>query len=1082
MEPNINFDHDFIKRLNLNERQLEAAIYFNSPLLIIAGAGTGKTKTLISKLAILVHSGIPASRILAITFTNKAAAEMKKRVTDLVPDAYGLWCSTFHSFGAKFLRMNAKAAGLNKDFVIYDEDDQKKVISLIMKELGFDKEKNKASVYLSIISRAKDDLMDSESYLLNARIGGNPERIKAAQIYFEYQKKLAQSNAVDFGDLISMPVNILKNNKELCEYYQNYFDYILVDEYQDTNRAQYMLIKTLSQKNQNICVVGDPDQCLHPNTLVSIPGGTRKIKDLKNGDKVISGSGWDECVPTIINKIFIKKYSGKMLEIKTESGKVFSATPNHICFARLDPIKDMYYVYLMYRKDKGYRIGITSGVRSSKDKSLINGVMVRTNQEIADAIWILKACHSRGEAGYYEQYFSVTYGIPTMVFHVCGRRMAVTQELIDQLYKEIDTVTAGEKLMEDLLLNPDFPHHRPYAVTRGDFNRKLVWFTVFADSRKTSSGEHYHRIQLVTSDNILKTKAFKNFNVRNGNKGTWRIETSRKSYEEGLKLADKIADMNLLDIVSRAKLSGGKPFYFMPASHLREGMTVPVLENGQIKEDRIKSVNFFDYNGDVYDISVPNLRNFSAGGVLVHNSIYGWRGADIRNILQFEADFKGAKTIALEQNYRSTSVILDAANRVIKHNKQRKEKNLWTANINGEKIELIEVANEIEEANQIAAKIKQIAADEKYSNIAVFYRTNSQSRNFEEAFRKYRIPYKLIGTVRFYERKEIKDAIAYLRIIVNPLDTVSLLRIINTPARGLGDKTIDKIQELSRSRGLPLFDTLLLDDLPLSDGAMTSVKNFIELIKEFRALTASEPPHSLLEKLLIKSGYWDMIEADAEKDKETALMRLSNLQELVNAIKQFEDESESAGMPATINRYLEEISLQSDIDSFSEDMNTVTLMTLHLAKGLEFETVFVTGLEEGLFPINAADSSEDDMEEERRLMYVGMTRVKKKLFLSWAQTRRIFGKMYPNMMSRFIIESNVVTYPKNRKYDDIKVIEGYSLSKPEPKSGRRVIHPVFGQGVILEIIGSGEFAKIKIKFNNGSVHTFMLKFAPIEII
>jgi len=723
VEPNINFDHDFIKRLNLNERQLEAAIYFNSPLLIIAGAGTGKTKTLISKLAVLVHSGIPASRILAITFTNKAAGEMKRRVTDLVPDAYGLWCSTFHSFGVKFLRMNAKAAGLNKDFVIYDEDDQKKVISLIMKELGFDKEKNKASVYLSIISRAKDDLMDSESYLLNARIGGNAERIKAAQIYFEYQKKLAESNAVDFGDLISIPVNILKNNKELCEYYQNYFDYILVDEYQDTNRAQYMLIKTLSQKNQNICVVGDPDQ-----------------------------------------------------------------------------------------------------------------------------------------------------------------------------------------------------------------------------------------------------------------------------------------------------------------------------------------------------------------------SIYGWRGADIRNILQFEADFKGAKTIALEQNYRSTSVILDAANRVIKHNKQRKEKNLWTDNINGEKIELIEVANEIEEANQIASKIKQIASGEKYSNIAVFYRTNSQSRNFEEAFRKYRIPYKLIGSVRFYERKEIKDAIAYLRIIVNPLDTVSLLRIINTPARGLGDKTIDKIQELSKARGLPLFDTLLLDDLPLSDGTKTSVKNFIEIIKEFRALTASEPPHSLLEKLLIKSGYWDMIEADAEKDKETAFMRLSNLQELVNAIKQFEDESESAGMPATINRYLEEISLQSDLDDFSEDLNTVTLMTLHLAKGLEFETVFITGLEEGLFPINAADSSEDDMEEERRLMYVGMTRAKKKLFLSWAQTRRIFGKMYPNMMSRFIIESNVVTYPKNRKYDDIKVIEGYSLSKPEPKSGRRVIHPVFGQGVILEIIGSGEFAKIKIKFNSGSVHTFMLKFAPIEII
>jgi len=720
----INLDHEFIKKLKLNDKQLEAALYFSSPLLIIAGAGTGKTKTLISKLAILVKGGMPASRILAITFTNKAADEMRTRVSNLVPESFGLWCSTFHSFGAKFLRIHHKEAGLTKDFVIYDEDDQKKLINLVIKDLGFEKDKNKASVYATIISRAKDDLMDAESYLLNARISENAERIKAAQIYFEYQKMLAESNAADFGDLISKPVYILKSNPELLNYYQNFFRYILVDEYQDTNRAQYLLVKLLSEKSRNLCVVGDPDQ-----------------------------------------------------------------------------------------------------------------------------------------------------------------------------------------------------------------------------------------------------------------------------------------------------------------------------------------------------------------------SIYSWRGADIRNILQFEADFKDSKVITLEQNYRSTSKILDAANKVIRNNKKRKEKNLWTKNKTGEDVELIETSNEVEEAQKIARIIKKIKdKDSDRSSIAVFYRTNAQSRNFEEALRKYRIPYKLIGTLRFYERKEIKDAIAYLRVLVNPRDTISLMRIINLPPRGLGEKTIEKINEHSRIRNLPFFDTLLLDDMEIGDGVKGNIKNFIELIKKFREKKNTLKPHILLETLLIESGYWQMIEDEGEKDRETAFSRLANLQELVNAVKQFEEDATKRGVEAELEKYLEEVSLQSEIDNFKEGTDAVTLMTLHLAKGLEFDIVFVTGLEEGLFPINSANSDEDDMEEERRLCYVGMTRAREKLYLSWAETRRIFGKTYPNMMSRFIIESNIVKYFKTRQDEKIKIIEAKAISKISPQLGRNVIHPVFGKGVIVEIIGSGEFAKIKIRFDNGSIHTFMLKFAPIEIL
>lgn len=722
----LNIDHNFIKNLGLNVRQLEAALYFKSPLLIIAGAGTGKTKTLISKLAILAHGGISPQRILAITFTNKAAEEMRERVAKLVPDAFGIWCSTFHSFGARFLRQHYELCGLKRDFVIYDEDDQKKLISLVLEEMGYSKEKNKASLYLTIISRAKDDLMDCESYLLNSRISGDSNRIKVAQIYYQYQKKLEQSNAVDFGDLILKPVELLKNNTSIREYYQNYFQYILVDEYQDTNRAQYVLIKTLSEKHKNLCVVGDPDQ-----------------------------------------------------------------------------------------------------------------------------------------------------------------------------------------------------------------------------------------------------------------------------------------------------------------------------------------------------------------------SIYAWRGADIRNILQFERDFPDAKIIPLEQNYRSTSTILDAANKLIKHNKQRKDKNLWTENPTGEKVEVIEALNEIEEAKMVANEIRKLTVKGyNYGDIAVFYRTNAQSRNFEEVFLKYKIPYKLIGSVKFYDRKEIKDAISYLKLLVNPFDTVSLLRIINVPPRGIGAKTIDKLTEYSRLKGVPLFDILLtVEQFPdISNTTKLSIKNFMNLIKEFRDMLNSDEPHMILEKILIKSGYWQMLEDEAEKDKEIGLMRLSNVQELVNAIKQFEDDSKKRNEKPTLSKYLEEISLRADIDEFEESKNTVTLMTLHLAKGLEFKVVFITGLEEGLFPINAANSFEDDMEEERRLMYVGMTRAKKKLFLSWANTRRIFGKVYPNLMSRFIIESNAVNLHKNKPKEEEKILEIYSKVKPKAEVGKKVIHPVFGMGQIIEIHGSGEFTKIKIRFSNGTVQSFMLKFAPIEIL
>jgi DNA helicase-2/ATP-dependent DNA helicase PcrA len=727
---NLNLNPTLLPKLGLNPKQDEAVQYFAGPLLILAGAGTGKTKTLTSKIALLIASGVSPSRILAITFTNKAAQEMMHRVGKLVPYSGGMWIHTFHALGARMLRAHGRLIGVKADFVIYDDDDQKKLINLAMEELGFEAEKNKASMYLSIISRAKDDLLDAQSYLINAQAVNDPARLKAAQIYHRYQKKLTEAGALDFGDLIVRTVELLNEKQEIREYFQENFQYILVDEYQDTNHAQYVLVKTLSAKHKNLCVVGDPDQ-----------------------------------------------------------------------------------------------------------------------------------------------------------------------------------------------------------------------------------------------------------------------------------------------------------------------------------------------------------------------SVYGWRGADIRNIMEFEKDFPDANTVVLEENYRSTARILHAANEVIKHNRNRRPKNLWTKAAHGEPPVVTEYANEIDEARGITEEIKNLTGRGAltYNDIAVFYRTNAQSRSFEEACRRARIPYRLIGSVRFYDRKEVKDVLAYLKLLVNPADTVSLLRVINTPARGVGKTALDRVMAYARQKEMPLYDALLSSEqVPdITSTARRGIKEFLDLLEGVKSDLFSATPSAMLANIMEKSGYWKMTEELAEKEPQESLARQGNLQELVNAVKDFEEHCVKEGVAPTLHKYLEEVMLSSQVDKLNTDTHAVTLMTVHLAKGLEFPAVFLTGLEENLFPINSANSSEDDLEEERRLAYVGMTRARERLFLTWAGTRRVYGTTYPNLASRFIFESKVAaeTAPR-RGEEDVQVITSYTPPPTMPRvgKGRRVMHPVHGPGRVVDQIGTGELAKVTVVFDSGVRQTFMLKYAPLQPI
>lgn len=798
---------------SLNPQQLAAVNYDGGPCLIVAGAGTGKTKTLTTKIAKLINDGYNPSRILAVTFTNKAAGEMRERVDQLVPgQARRVWIHTFHSFGVRLLRQHAGALGLSKDFAIYDENDQKKVVTLLLEQMGVKEPKKEVNQIVSVISRAKDDMISPDTLMQSATASGLDSRIRAAEIYRRYEQKLKEAGALDFGDLLVKTVVLLRDHEDIRNYYQEFFQYVLVDEYQDTNRTQYMITKMLAAVHRKLCVVGDPDQ-----------------------------------------------------------------------------------------------------------------------------------------------------------------------------------------------------------------------------------------------------------------------------------------------------------------------------------------------------------------------SIYSWRGANIRNILDFEKDFKDAKIITLEQNYRSTKVILDAANKLISKNKQRKEKNLFTEKDSGDPIEVRQLETEGREARWVSQNIKALVETEGVSlkDIAVFYRTNAQSRSFEDAFRRYQIPYRLIGTVRFYDRKEIKDIMCYARMLINPADDVSLLRIINTPTRGLGKVAQEHLVAHAQEKRIPLYDALKnAAYVPgLSSAAVKAAIKLVQQFEKWRGEMLFTAPTDIFHKILVESGYMDAVKAEMEKDPE-AEGRLQNLDALINAVKEYEERCEKGEKEPSVADFLQEISLLAGDDELQAgESGAVTLMTVHLAKGLEFDNVFVTGLEENLFPLGR--DNEDETEEERRLCYVAMTRARKKLFLTYAQTRRKFGQLQENLPSRFLFESGLVdenevqeTAPRTRfawggnssyeggnyerftrrkrqysedfegyarksrfqkKYDEYgyeieeNLDDEYNRSslyktsaptyrfsdprrvpgavpspqvpaKPAEKNadgvavGGLVKHGVFGQGKIVQIAGSGESAKITVVFGNGTRRTFMLKFAPLEIL
>ncbi len=741
---------DFTK--GLNDRQKEAVIHTEGPLLILAGAGSGKTRVLTHRIAHLVENkGVSPWAVLAITFTNKAAKEMKERVAALIGEEMtsDMWVSTFHAMCVRILRRYSERLGYGRYFTIYDTSDQKSLLKDILKVLNVNEKNFPVGTVLGTISSKKNELITTE---MAAKKAGDDYREKIiAQIYTAYQKKLRDNNAMDFDDLLMNAYLLLRDHADVLSYYQNKFKYILVDEYQDTNSAQYQLVEMLAKAHHNLCVVGDDDQ-----------------------------------------------------------------------------------------------------------------------------------------------------------------------------------------------------------------------------------------------------------------------------------------------------------------------------------------------------------------------SIYGWRGADISNILDFEKGFTATTVIKLEQNYRSTKNILEAANRVVSHNKSRKIKKLWTDNEEGQTITIVPVSNEYREAEMIAKNIVgSIEEGERdYKEFAILYRTNAQSRILEEKMVENSIPYRLLGGTRFYERKEIKDLISYLKVVANIKDDVAIKRIINVPKRGIGTASVNTLADYAQRQNMDFFEAARLSkELGiLGIGPSGKVLSFTSLIEVLQQTAASNNIQALLELIIEKTDYLGYMR---QTESETAEDRLRNIEELIaKTMHYMSRESEPS-----LQEFLEEVALVADIDNYDEDSNSVVLMTLHSAKGLEFPVVFMPGVEEGLFPsYMSLTEGEDKLEEERRLCYVGITRAREKLYMLYAEQRTLFGRTQYSLPSRFIRELGVGEFTREKPRQDYSKKTFVSKEVPKPElpifrnkgsignslgqtqskienlpqpvldfaEGDVVKHKMFGQGTIRQIDKIKGDIFVTIRFQSGEERQLSTRFAKLQ--
>jgi superfamily I DNA/RNA helicase len=990
----------------LNAAQKEAVLATAGPIMVLAGAGSGKTRVLTSRIYHLILRGTPPGNILAITFTNKAAREMRERLGSMLGEAVAVWkkdavpfVATFHGLGRELLEAYGAALGVPRHFTIFDRDDSERAIKNALKELGVDPKEVAPRLVLARISKAKGEGKSREEYgAAHAREGFIGNLTKDA--WRLYEEALAKEKALDFDDLILLPVKLLTEHADVRAKVQERFRYLHVDEYQDTSVLQGRLVRLLAGDTKNVFVVGDIDQCLVKGTTVRLADGSeKKIESIQKGDFVLSNYGSGSLRPARVTKAVRRTFSGDLIRITTRSGRELESTPEHVHFAgyRLGLTPQLYFTYLMHKKGKGWRLGVSQTYTNGQRLPML-GFKQRCNQEHGDEVWVVGTYATTQEARINEYLLSLTYKIPTLPFIArkgTNGGYVHDQAILDSIFTSFDTDTGARQLLKDRGLSKEFPHHRAKA-TRSD--RRNIVVTLCGERRGVTP---MHRISIVGSDIEGRTVLVNaGFSVRPAKTASmaWRFETAHADFgtirEKTRALLALFPDAYVGEYArfggKKARPKDGNSLPLLPASSVAVGMAVFNEETGYDIVERVERIPATEH--EVFDIDVEKTHNFIANGIHTHNCIYTWRQATIENLLAFADEYENAKTIVLEHNYRSSKTIVDAANQIIEKNRNRKEKRSVTDNAPGEPIRIHMAGTSEEEARFIAREAASIILNgTRPEDIAVLYRTNFQSRVIEEAFLSAGLPYRLLGT-QFYDRKEVKDVLAWTRLALDPSREADRMRAVQSPSRGIGKVTLGKLAEGARDA--------------LKPGERMKVEVFEATVKRLKDAATTLTPSEFVRLTIEESG----MRAAFEKGGDDDLERLENAKELATIASRHDMTPGEEGIAA----FLADAALAGDQDELDrkKEKKGVTLMTVHAAKGLEFSTVFIAGLEEGLFPHEGMSDEERDEEEERRLFYVAVTRAKARLYLTLARVRRIYGTDYLQDPSSFLndIDASLVKY------------------------------------------------------------------------
>lgn len=1009
----------------LNDRQKEAVLTTKGPVSVLAGAGSGKTRVLTTRIYHLIRGGVAPEKILAVTFTNKAAREMRERLGARLGEEVALWkkgnlpfVATFHGLGRELLETYGRSMSIPRHFSIFDRDDSERAVKAALKELGIDPKEVPPRAILSRISKAKGEGQTLTDFKEKHARESFRSRI-TADAWQHYEETLAKERALDFDDLLEKPVRLLETDTEARQLVQERFHYIHIDEYQDTNELQGRLVSLLAGERRNLFVVGDIDQCLVAGTKITMSDHSKKpIESIRAGDLILSNYGSGDLRPALVTNVHSRTYSEEYVCITTEKGRELRSTPEHIHFAgyRLGLTPQLYFTYLMYKRGTGWRLGVSKTYTNGQIRPMV-GFQQRCSQEHGDSVWVVGVHQRQQEARVDEYKLSLLYGIPTLPF--VARKGSVggyvhDQAVLDEIFRLLDTEAGAERLLADKGLSGEYPHHHAQA-TRSD--RRNITITLCGERRGKTP---MHRLSMVGSDakghRVLTESGFP---VRSAKRGStsWRFETAHANFGE---LRKRLTNLKTIfpeaHVIENARLGGkkrkpkdGNSLQFIPASSVLPGMVM--FDEEGVYDIVTKTERVEGGATKVYDLNIERTHNFIANGLITHNCIYTWRGATIDNLLEFENEYPGTKTIVLENNYRSTKNIVDAANQVIEKNRNRKEKRSVTDNREGEPICIAMKETAEHEACFIAQEsLRLMRGGVSPEEIAVLYRTNFQSRALEDAFLQAGIQYRLLGT-QFYDRKEVKDVIAWVRLALEPNREADHMRAVQAPARGIGKVTLGKLLAGKRDE--------------LKPGERAKVEAFEKTVATLHEAARTVLPSEFIRLVIEGSG----MKAAYEKGADDDLERLANAQELATLASRHDDTPGIDGISA----FLGDVALAGDQDELDRpqgltlrskgkvsgplargraEKKGVTLMTVHAAKGLEFDVVFVSGLEEGLFPHEGMGDEERDEEEERRLFYVAITRARSRLYLTLARVRRIYGTDYLQSPSSFLydIDPSLIAY------------------------------------------------------------------------